>query len=162
MAPSDTFVPPPPEAVGRMLEQLLGRRVTTKDGRLLVPGPNARTYVGIYRSDQGTLAAAVVMDLPLAANAAAALVMVPVGMVSDSVRSGQLSPSLLDNLREVMNVCTRFFNLPGKPHLKLQEIMPCPPALPADVAALVARPNTGLHIEMAITGYGGGKISLVA
>jgi len=162
MAPSDKFIPPRPEAVGLMIEQLIGRRVTTKDAKPFVPGPSAKSYVGVYRTDQGALTAAVVMDLPLAANAAAALVMVPVGAVAESVRAGQLNPNLLDNLREVMNVCTRFFSLPGKPHVKLQEIVLCPPALPAEVGALVARPNAALHTELAIAGYGGGRLSLVA
>ncbi|MBI5549016.1 MAG: hypothetical protein HY901_34465 [Deltaproteobacteria bacterium] len=154
------FVPPIPEAVASLIGQLVGRKITSKDAKPLVLGTTARGYVGIYRNDQGALAAVAVMDLPLAANAAAALVLLPPGVVSESVRAGQLSANLAENLHEVMNVLTRFFNVPGNPHVKLQEIVPCPPNLPADVAALIAKPNAAANAELAITGYGSGRVSL--
>ncbi len=155
------FPLPAADAVGKLFEGLIGRKVTSKDGKLFAPGPSAHAYVGVFRTDQGAFKTAVLMDIQLAANLAAALVMVPAGVVNDSVRAGALAPNLLENLREVMNVCNRFFNLPGQPHVSLKEIVACPPALPAELAAVVAKPGTAMHAEVAVTGYGGGRISLL-
>jgi len=160
MAAPDSAVPTP-DKVRMVLRQLVGRDVTVKDGKPLVLGPSTRGYWGAYRDDSGALAVACVMDLPLAANIAAALAMMPIGQVNESVRAGALNPGLLDNLREVMNVAASIFNRPGRPHVSLREVQPCPPALPADVTGLLGKPNFALHLDVAIAGYGGGRLSLV-
>ncbi len=157
---SSEFLVPAPERIGFLLEQLLGRKIVTKQLKAWTPGPQAKSYLGLYRQESGDLAAVVALDLSLASNAAAALVLVPPGAVSDCIRAGQLSANLLENLGEVLNVCTRLFNSPGQPHVKLVSILQCPPDPPADALKLVAHPASQLHIEMSIAGYGGGKLGL--
>jgi hypothetical protein len=153
-----TYTLPTMEGIAHLIEQLLGRKVGAKVGKPLALGPSAKGYAAVYRSDTGAPAGLVLLDLPLGANIGAALAMVPAAVAGESVRAGKLAENLLDNLREVMNVAGRTFNVEGHSHVKLSEIIACPPALPADLAGLQAK-GVGIHLEMTVTGYSGGRLS---
>ena len=48
-------------------------------------------------------------DLAFAANAAAALCLIPPATAKESISSRKLDPLLAENLREIVNVCSQLF-----------------------------------------------------
>jgi hypothetical protein len=68
--------------------------------------------VATYKGQRGTVAICR-CDLSLAAYAGAGLSMIPSSRAEECVHSRELDANLLENLHEVMNVASRFFNRSG-------------------------------------------------
>jgi hypothetical protein len=137
----------------RELFAMLLRRVVSVSGGPAASGPGA--VAGVYSDDQGGAGAVAVFDLALAGRAGAALSMIPVGMVAESIRRGQLADNLLDNLAEVLNVANALFNDGSGPHLKLSSVVPIVTGECAPV------PSRRLDTCVKIAGYGVGALSLI-
>jgi hypothetical protein len=152
---------PTVEAVQDLLSGLLGKRVGVKDGKAYVPGGTSPSIVGVFKRDDGAVAALVMMDVALAANASAALVLIPPGVAGESARSGKLSENLLENVKEVLNVCSRLFAAPGTPHVRMKGTNIIPPPAPAEIAGMLAKPNSRLDLELAVPGYAGGRMAII-
>lgn len=146
-------VHPTPEDVGRLLSRLLGKRVIAKRGG----AARAAVAVSGYIVADGGLAAVCVFDLDFANYAGAALAMVPNAVANEAIRIRTLEPEALENLQEVANIMASLFNNAAC-HTKLRELTRIPPAL--DISALCARPVRRLDLDVDITGYGMGHISL--
>jgi len=152
---------PQAEIVGQLLGALLGDGVTAKNASPLDLRAAASAWIGVYAADDGTLQLLIVSDLSLAANAGAALSMIPAGVAKDSVRSGTLPENIKDNFGEILNILGGSFNAPGRPHVIFQKLYPSGPNLPPPVAAVLAQPGERLDLEIAIAGYGSGKATLL-
>jgi hypothetical protein len=148
-------------SIQELLSGLLGKRVAVKDGKPFAPGGTSPSVVGVFKRDDGVVAALVVLDVPLAANASASLVLIPPGTAAESARSGKLSESLLENVKEVLNVCSRLFATPGAPHVRMKSTHTIPPAAPAEIAGLLSKPNGRLDLELSIPGYAGGRMAVI-
>lgn len=152
---------PAVQAVQDLISGLLGKRVAVKDGKAFAPGGTSPVVIGIYKRDDEAVAGLVVMDVPLAANAAAALVLIPPGVAGESARSGKLSENLLENVKELLNVCGRLFVSPGTAHIRMKATCTVPPAAPPEIAGLLAKPNARLDLELNIPGYAGGRLAVI-
>jgi hypothetical protein len=150
---------PAVQAIQELVSGLLGKRVGVKEGQAFAPGGMNPAVVGVFKRDDGVVAALVVLDVPLAANAAAALVLIPPGVAGESARSGKLSENLLENVKELLNVCSRLFV--GAAHIRMKATHTIPPAAPAEIAGLLSKPNNRLDIEMSIPGYAGGRMAVL-
>ena len=150
---------PEPDEVAELLRDLVGKAMTAKK---LAAAPPIRGawMIATYARNDGDIAGVVATDMMLAAHVSAALTLIPGGVADDSARSGKLPDNLKENLHEVLNVCSRFFNAPGAPRAALSEVKPLPASPKA--AAILAKPQSTLHIEIAITGYKGGKMCFFA
>ena len=149
---------PLPEGIGLLIRDLLGRQATSKKAPgPMPPGPR---IVAAYVIDDGTLSGACAVDLQLAAHLGAAMTMVPVGVADDAVRAKHLDPLLLDNVREILNIGSRWLMPPKAPHVKLSDVYVG--ELPAPVADLLKAPPRSLHVEVTIHAYKGGRLSLVS
>jgi hypothetical protein len=152
---------PSVQAIQELMSGLLGKRLGVKDGKAFAPGGTNPVVIGVYKRDDGAVAALVVMDIALAANAAAALVLIPPGVAGDSARSGKLAENLLENVKELLNVCGRLFVSPGTAHVRMKATCTVPPAAPPEIAGLLAKPNNRLDLELNIPGYAGGRMAVL-
>ncbi len=152
---------PAAQAVQELVSGLLGKRAAVKDGKAFAPGGTSPAIVGVYKRDDEVIAGLVVMDIPLAANAAAALVLIPPGVAGESARSGKLSENLLENVKELLNVCSRLFVGPGTPHVRMKATCLVPPAAPPEIAGFLAKPNSRMDLELSIPGYAGGRMMVL-
>ena len=145
-----------------VIEGLLGREMTVLTGGPMVdPAGPGGAVVAEYISDQMRLAALVVMDVPMAARAGAAIALMPSHASEASVADGELTDVLLENAAEILNVLASLFNVEGAPHLRLNTVHAPGTALPVDVAPWVMAYVARLDLECDITGYGTGGLSVL-
>jgi hypothetical protein len=67
---------------------------------------------------------------------------------------------MIDNLREIMNICTRLVMDPTSPHLKLEQIYPIG-TLPAAATALLGGATARRDFQMQVPKYGGGALAFL-
>lgn len=148
--------------VRELLEGLLGRDVDAAVGAAAVnPGAHPGAQVGVYVDNTLRLAAIIVMDLALAAHVGASIALMPATVAKAAVEDGTLTPALFDNTCEVLNVAASLFNTDGAPHLRLYATYAPREGLPADVAKWVSAYVRRLDMQMTVTGYGTGTISVL-
>lgn len=137
------------------------------DGLDVKPGgtfdqrPDGGAWFGVFIDDAGAPVALCGADVGLAAGLSAALSMLPFSNVKEAVRSRELSGGMCENLREVMNICTRLVLDSTSSHLKLDQIYPVK-ALPAAAAAILTEAPGRREFELQLPRYGGGVLSLLS
>jgi hypothetical protein len=144
------------------VKELLGMifdGLTVKPGPKLDASPKSNCYFGVYVSDGGAPVALCGCDFAFAANSGAALSMLPPNAAKEAVKDKELTPVMLANLHEVMNICTRLMLRDDSPHLKLREVCPVS-ALPAPAAQILSAPNARVDFEVGLGKYGTGVISV--
>lgn len=149
---------PTPESVAHLIEGLLGKAVKMKK----IPGwKDAPAAVAEYRLDTGALSAACICDLPAGSNLGAALTLLPAPRAADCIKKKEIDVDILDNVREILNVAASLFNRSGGAHIALKAVHRPAEPLPEDVASLVATPTSRLDLELAVPGYGPGKLTFL-
>jgi hypothetical protein len=152
---------PLPEAAH--VKDLLGMLfdgLTVKAGGKLDLSPKALSYVGLYASDDGQVAAFCGCDLAFAASSGAALSMLPPTAAKEAAKERQLTAVMLANLHEVMNICTRLVLRDDSPHLKLREICAIG-ALPETTATALGGAKRRIDFEVGIGKYGSGLLAVL-
>lgn len=148
--------------VRELLEGLLGRDVEAVVGTGTVdPHQDPGAVVGVYVDDMLKLKAMIVMEMPLAAYAGAAIALIPARTAQDAVDNGLITPMLFDNIAEILNVASSLFNADGAPHLRLYETYAPRETLPADIDKWVLAYVARLDMELDVSGYGPGRVSLM-
>ncbi len=145
------------------VKELLGMLfdgMTVKTGGKLDTSPKSNCFFGVYVSDEGKPVGLCGCDLAFAANGGAALSMLPPGAAKDAVKDKELTPVMLANLHEVMNICTRLLLRDDSPHVKLTQLCPLA-ALPAPAAAILSAPNGRIDFEINIGKYGSGMLAVM-
>jgi hypothetical protein len=148
------------KAVRDVLTDLLGREVHVAGGEPVALHPQ-RTSVAEYRNDFGAPVAVAVLDLPLAGALGGALGLLPPGGVEDMVDENDLSEAVIENLHEILNVLAGVFNAAGKTHLKLGALHRPGDEVSPEVAQLAATMGRRLDINIEVSRYGTGNLSLV-
>jgi hypothetical protein len=146
--------------VRNLLEDLLGREITVTPADPPEAGNLPTMVVALYVDSGGRLAAVLGMDLSLAANAGAALGLLPAGAAEDSIEEKRLSPMLAENVQELCNVLTGLLNREGAPHVKLYKVVLPGEQLPNDAAAHLLALGQRLDVRTEIARYGGGLFAL--
>lgn len=150
------------EDVQTLLVDLLGRAVDVEDGRDFVgPDGAGAAVVADYVTDEGRVAALALLDPELASRSGAALLMVPAAVADESVAAGELTPMLLENLHEIVNVMARLLNGERSPHVRLRSLQTLPGDLSHDAVALLAAPEARRAFDVVIDGYGPGRLELL-
>lgn len=148
---------PPPSELEQLLDALLGRAVKAAPAQAQPAGGVA---VALYETDEPLLAAAVVIDVPLAAALGCALSGIPPRAVQESAASGKLEPSLAENVAEVMNVLTRYLVSRSGRRFTLRKFT-CPPAAPAaDTLAAASASDEIRAFRIDVQGYGAGQLAI--
>lgn len=142
-----------------VLTALLGE-VVVSEAR--PPAEAATDCVSLYVDDQNRLAAVCIVCFDLAVAAAAAIALVPAAVVGEAHVAGELTGSLRDNLREVMNVLATLLCNDETPHVKFSALLLARAEMGPEAIALVARPAARLDVGVDLGDYGGGTLSILA
>jgi hypothetical protein len=67
---------------------------------------------------------------------------------------------MIDNMREIMNICSRLIMDATSPHVKLDQIYPAK-SLPAPAAALLGAPGGRREFQIQLPKYGGGVLTFL-
>jgi hypothetical protein len=157
---SDVSVLPGTLAVRNLFEDLLGREVTVSPGDPLAADDIATATVAIFTDTAQQIYGVLGMQLSLAANAGAALGLLPAGAAEDSIDEKKLTPALAENVFELCNVLTSLLNVEGAPHVKLYQVIYPGMSLPNDAVAHLMSLGRRLDLTVEVTRYGKGKFSL--
>jgi hypothetical protein len=157
---SDTSVIPASLAVRNLFEDLLGRDVNVSPGDPMTAENLPTGVIAIYTDQSQQLYAVLGMTLSLAANAGAALGLLPAGAAEDSIEEKQLFPNLAENVFELCNVLTSLLNREGAPHVKLYQVVYPGMPLPNDARAHLLALGRRLDLTIEVARYGKGKFSL--
>jgi hypothetical protein len=114
--------------------------------------PAGGAWFAVFIADSGEPVALCGADVNLAANFGAAFSMLPVNAAKEV---------MTENVREIMNICTRLVMDNTSPHLKLDQIYPVK-SLPAAAAALLAAATRRREFQLQMPKYGGGVLTLLA
>ena len=146
---------PPVEALEKLFFELYGKPVPLKS---LPRGPVEPPWVvSVYRGGDDTARVACLCELVLACRAGAALSMMPVETAEESVASGHLSETLLENYREVMNVMATVLSGHGV-RVVLREITGPPENAPPELLRKALTSKRRLDAEVSLPGYGAGRL----
>ena len=157
---SDTSVIPAALTVRNLFEDLLGRDVNVSQGEPMTAVDLPTGAFAIYTDPSQQLYAVLGMQLALAANAGAALGLLPAGAAEDSIEEKTLSPTLAENVFELCNVLTSLLNREGAPHVKLYQVIYPGMNLPNDARAHLLALGKRLDLTVEVARYGKGKLSL--
>lgn len=149
---------------GPKITQMLGLLfdgLDVKLGGTFDQTPAGGAWFGVFVADSGEPVAMCGADANLAATFGAAFSMLPVGAAKDAAKTRELTPVMIDNMREIMNICTRLVMDNSSPHLKLDQIYPCK-SLPAPAAALLGAPQGRREFQVQMPKYGGGVITFLS
>jgi hypothetical protein len=157
---SDTSVIPGSLQVRNLFEDLLGRDVTVTPGDPLVVKDLSTAVVAIFVDHSQQIVGVIGMDLTLAANAGAALGLLPAGAAEDAVEAKSLPATIAENVGELCNVLTSLLNREGAPHVKLYQVIYPGTTLPNDAQAHLLALGRRLDLTVEINRYGKGRFSL--
>jgi hypothetical protein len=137
------------------------------DGLVVKPGgmfdqtPRGGAWLGVFVADNGSPAALCGADGNLAASLSAAFSMLPAAAAKEAAASRELTDVMKENLREIMNICTRLVMDNTSPHLKLEQIY-ATASLPAPAALLLGGPHARCEFQLQLPKYGGGVLTLLS
>lgn len=157
---SDTSVIPVALTVRNLFEDLLGRDVTVSPGGPMTANELPTAVIAVYTDTAQQLYAVLGMELTLAANAGAALGLLPAGAAEDSIEEKKLFPNLAENVFELCNVLTSLLNREGAPHVKMYQVIYPGMELPNDARAHLLALGKRLDLTIEVARYGKGKFSL--
>jgi hypothetical protein len=157
---SDTSVLPVALTVRNLFEDLLGRDVNVSSGDPMTADDLPTGVVAIYTDTSQQLYGVLGMQLTLAANAGAALGLLPAGAAEDSIEEGKLFPNLAENVFELCNVLTSLLNREGGPHIKLYQVIYPGMEIPNDARAHLLALGKRIDLTVEVARYGKGKFSL--
>ena len=152
---------PSTKEIRDLLTGVLGREITLSPTTPFAPRPDEAASIAVYVDDQLRITALIAGDLAVSAYAGAALGLVPVGGAQAVIEEGVLSPTLTENLYEVLNIAASLFNAPGADHLRLHELHAAGPVLPPLVRAQALTLGRREDLTVDIAGYGAGRLSIV-
>lgn len=118
-------------------------------------------HVGVFISDSGDPVALCAADIGLTASFGAAFSMLPPAAVKEAVKTRDLTPVMIENVREIMNICTRLMMDGGSIHLRLDQVYQVK-SLPAAAAVLLGAPAGRREFQLMLPKYGGGVLSLLS
>lgn len=148
------------ERIGKLFEDLLGRKVIVKATAAFPVSGGNPTLTGVYETSEGTVLAACVCEMALVLHGGAALCLVPMYEAQEHAKAKKWDPSLVENFKEILNVCGQLFCEPQSPRVRLQGVCLGPEAVPEGAARLIAKPGKRLDVQLSITGYEGGRMAI--
>lgn len=140
---------------------LLFDGLDVKAGGAFDQTPAGGSWFGVFVADGGNPVALCGADANLAATFGCAFSMLPVGVAKDAAKSRELTGVMIDNMREIMNICSRLVMDATSPHLKLEQIYPAK-SLPAPAAALLGAPGGRKEFQVQLPKYGGGVLTFLS
>jgi hypothetical protein len=140
---------------------LLFDGLDVKAGGTFDQTPAGGAWFGVFVADSGAPVALCGADANLAATFGAAFSMLPVGVAKEAAKARELTAVMIENMREIMNICSRLVMDATSPHLKLDQIYPAK-SLPAPATALLDAPNGRKEFQVQLPKYGGGVLTFLS
>mgnify|MGYP001793988747 CR=1 FL=1 len=106
--------------VGTFMSHLFGLDIDAAASSAATPSPLGA--LATYVDDQETVRGMMVCDVAGAAILGAALTQIPVGLVKDCIKDGELAGNLRENLAEVLNIAVNVFPSHQNNRLVLREV----------------------------------------
>jgi len=115
---------------------------------------------GRFVDDKGDLVAVVSADAPFVCYTGAAIMMLPAAIANDATEADELPEELTEAFGEVLNVLSRLFNTPERPHCRYTtaDYGKAPEDIKAFIKASSSRDSFGFEVG----GYGDGTVTLFA
>lgn len=157
-----TFIIPKEIELRQMLGMLYDDGLTVQSTNALPTESGSKSLIALYIDDDDQPVTACACDYSFTAFAGAALTKIPKGGAEDAASSGDFSEMMLNNLNEVMNICSRLFMNSSTPHLRLEKTYHSPDELPDNARTVLDAAVSRADYHVAIPGYGDGKISFLA
>lgn len=149
---------------GPKIVQMLGLLfdgLDVKPGGTFDQTPAGGAWFGVFISDTGEPVALCGADANLAATFGAAFSMLPVGVAKEAAKARELTSVMIDNMREIMNICTRLVMDATSLHLRLEQVYPTK-SLPPPAAALLGAPKGRREFQVQLPKYGGGVLTFLS
>ena len=145
-------------AIGSLLEMLLGRTVTVTPSDVDV---RSLPYAGTYVARDDSLGAVALCDRAFVCWMGSALSLVPPTSACEALKSGELSPLMLENGQEVLNIAASLISQDGY-HLRFHDLLE--PSSPSwqEVQRFVDAAKERVGVDVAVSGYGDGVFALFA
>ncbi len=156
-----TRYPLPDLAKVKLMLGLLYDGLEVRPGKKFDIVPASGSWIGLYVADDGAPVAACVADVALAANASAALSMLPPAVAKDAAKTKELTDVMVQNLREIMNICTRLVMDDSSAHLRLDSVYPAK-SLPAGATQLLGALKGRIDFELNVPKYGPGTLAVLS
>lgn len=151
---------PPTKLIKDVIDGMLGKEVAVAPADALTPADTIGGALAVYVDDGNRLGAVAGWDLSLAANVGAAVALVPVGAAEDAIEEKYLPDHLLENLSEVSNVLASVFQLPGNPHLRLDQMYRPINTADNDAVSMLYALGNRIDLSVSVPNYGGGRLSV--
>jgi hypothetical protein len=148
---------------GPKIMQLLGLLfdgLEVKPGGAFDQSPAGGAWFGLFVADSGEPVALCGADANLAATWGAAFSMLPVAAAKEAAKTRELTGVMIENVREIMNICTRLVMDASSLHLKLDQVYPAK-SLPAPAAALLGAARGRREFQIQLPKYGGGVLTFL-
>ena len=149
------------ERVARLLEDLLGRKVAVKTIPAFDLSATDSLLTALYENAEGVPVAVVVCDLEFVLNAGAALCLIPLYEVQKNEKAKTWEPSLVENFKEVLNICARLFGELESYRIRLGTVCLGKEPRSPQALQLLAKPAWRTDIQLTIAGYAGGRMAIV-
>ena len=156
-----TTYPLPDDAKVMRVLGLLFDGLAVKPGGTFNQTPTGGAWFGVFVSDAGVPVALCGADINLAANLSAAFSMLSVALAKESIKSQQLTPNMIENLHEIMNICTRLVMDNNSPHLRLEQVFPIK-SLPAAAMQVLTDAKGRREFDLNLPKYGGGILTFMS
>lgn len=156
-----TQLPMPDAAKVRGMLGILFDGLEVKPGKKFDLTPASGAWAGLYIGKDNAPLAICVVDAALAGSAGAALSMLPPGVAKDAVKTKELTDVMVQNLREIMNICSRLVMTDTSPHVRLEEVHPAK-SFSAGVNAVVGGQKGRVDFELNVPKYGPGTLSVIS
>lgn len=147
------------EEVHGLFVMLFGDNTVCKPGKVPMPSDTA-AVIASYRDNTGALKRVLACDLSFANSAGAALSMIPMGIVNDATKAGNVPDNIFANLQEVMNIAVNLFADSFGERLELSIVARTKDVAPEIRDAMKAGQKTTFDIS--IPRYSAGRVSLIA
>ncbi len=157
MGETQKLVLPRPDDVEDLLFALLGRKIEVKR---IKPGDKVPFTggVGTYHDTGDNLRAIIYTELETVNGCGGALSMIPVGGVEDANEEREITATMRDNFREILNIMAGLFNdrRQRAEHVRFKEFY-LADTEPTEVEGLIQKSGDRLDVTVTIAGGYGGK-----
>ncbi|WP_182871008.1 hypothetical protein [Stieleria mannarensis] len=109
------------DEIGKFMTHLFGLKVSTTEIKAQEPS-HPLAAVATYTDGHDLIRGQIVCDLRCVSILGAALTQIPMGVVDDSLETGELSANLRANAYEVFNICVNLFSYPQSRRVVLSEV----------------------------------------
>ena len=160
--PKQDAVPlPSPAEVSELFEMLLGRDVRASSAPRGSYKPSEHFWAAVYLNGDRQIAGALVCDSDLALRASAALSLLPAAQTAQLLQTGSMDEALSENLSEICNVATRFFQGTYSTNVHVARIFEVPHQAPPQLFEMMKAARERQDMRLEIKGYGQGRAAVL-